>query len=101
MILRRLLACFALVVAPSALLAQAPEVGHTCVSGCGGGSSSSGTYHHHVSQAERQKHIENVQFYHHYKRYHDDFMRYVKRENTGFSGIPINKSLLRARSSRF
>jgi len=80
MILRRLLACFALVVAPSVLLAQAPEVGHTCVSGCGGGSSSSGTYHHHVSQAERQKHIENVQFYHHYKRYHDDFMRYVKRD---------------------
>jgi hypothetical protein len=78
MILRRLLACFALAVAPSVLLAQAPEVGHTCVSGCGGGSYSSGT--HHVSQAEREKHIENVQFYHHYKRYHDDFMRYVKRD---------------------
>jgi|GEM_PF-4163603 len=78
MILRRLIACFAVAVAPSVLFAQAPEVGHTCVSGCGGGSASSGT--HHVSRAEREKHIENVQFYNHYKRYHDDFMRYIKRD---------------------
>ena len=79
MILRRFFACFALAVAPSVLLAQAPEVGHTCVSGCGGSSSGSGSYHH-VTQAEREKHIDNIQFYHHYKRYHDDFMRYIKRD---------------------
>jgi hypothetical protein len=59
------------------IYAQAPDVTPTCVYGCGGtGSNSSG---HHMTQAEREKHRENIQFYNHYKHYHDDFMHEVNR----------------------